>query len=564
MYISYYMRRDLKRLGLVLLLIAAAVWVWFQLNERMLPALARAEALCEEKPALTRATLDSIPPRWWWHPERRARHSLFYSKALDRELVDITSDSLILPAVEYYSLRGPDHYAMLSYYYAGRVEQNSGRTARAYAYFTFADRLADSLGDYHTGGLIARGLAEIHNYTNDFASELRYAQKAYDLFTRAGSSLHANSIHYNLANALYNNKQYEEAVSNYDLFIQFAAERGDTLAIGSAISDQASAYLSLQEPEKAKDLLEQSVKLYGFKSNVEWFADYACACAYTGEIEKALYYIDKACENVTDDYSKAKVYHRKSQIDSKRGAHKEAYEANKIVSIVLDSIINKTLQQPVVSRQSSIYRELAERKGKVLRTRTQLYISSVFVLILILGVLVAFYKIKEYRRQKESNDYMEQVALLQDLLRSMKTEIGYRIQLHFRERFDQIDRLGSRYFDSLGSANEKERIYNRVKSELDEMGSIGYTAKYFEPVINECMDNLMQRVRTAMPNLRPADLQLLTYLLMGLSPQTISVLLQTKLDATYMRTSRLKQKLLQSNTPEADQIIAILSKKNGK
>ena len=561
MYISYYMRRDLKRLGLVLLLIAAAVWVWFQLNERMLPALARAEALCEEKPALTRATLDSIPPRWWWHPERRARHSLFYSKALDRELVDITSDSLILPAVEYYSLRGPDHYAMLSYYYAGRVEQNSGRTARAYAYFTFADRLADSLGDYHTGGLIARGLAEIHNYTNDFASELRYAQKAYDLFTRAGSSLHADWACYDLANAQANNKEYEAAIDHYEHFFRAALLRADTLAASYALTDMSASYLSLNRGPEAKALLERSHREYGYPINAKWLSDYACACARSGDGQKALRTIAQAEQLITDASSRMRVWGRKAQIYAACGNYDSAYTVEQELARMVDSAVRISLEQSVVSHHRDFYRHETDRLTTRLSHRTRLLLGVILILMGLSVAVVAGLMHRNRMRRREIEEYMAQIELFRCDLMKRETalvESGTETMQQFKERFSLVNTLAETYYTHQNSPVEQQKIYSLILENLREFGSKGYVERELLPIINRTHNRVIERMKSQLDPLKESEVQLICYLLTGFSTSTIALFLNTSAENIYRRTYRLRERIRNSSAPDREEFLEVL------
>lgn len=61
------------------------------------------------------------------HMEKnRARHALLMSIALDKKHIDLQSDSLIKPALKYYSRHGKSKEALMAFYYTARIYENAG------------------------------------------------------------------------------------------------------------------------------------------------------------------------------------------------------------------------------------------------------------------------------------------------------------------------------------------------------------------------------------------------------------------------------------------------------
>lgn len=547
----------LKSMGRLILVLLILFAIWMGFNQLMKPELQRAERWCEaDEPAQALATLDSVPPQWWWHPERRARYGLLRSKALDKSYTDVRDDSLLRLAVNYYHIFGPDRYAMESLYYTGRTHQNAGRIPEAYAYFTLADRLADSLGEYHMGGLIARSISEVHAFTNNPSEELRYAEKAFDCFSRAGSTHHAEYMYFDLASALHKNDKHREAVEHYEKFIVAAQGRSDTLSLAWSQLLQAGVHLPRNEFSRAKVLLENVRRLSDYDNTVIWYTDYAIVCAHEGKIDSALYYIGKADCKAQSGMDYLRVSLRHLDVLRQYTHHKDRLPMTNLASY--DSLKNIVLDHELVSYYNNISQNEIQTLSSYLKNRTRVSLILLFVILLLVAIFLIVDILQNKNRNVEIERNITQVILLQEQLTSLQSEMGSRVLRLFREHFEQIDRLGSRYFDSMGSKNEKERIYKRVQLELEEIGSPIYVEKSLEPIINECMNNLMLRVRKRMPKLHQNDLQLLTYLLLGFSSPTISVLLQIRLEATYMRISRLKNKLSLSNTREAEEILLVI------
>lgn len=64
------------------------------------------ESIIEKDPVKALETLRSIAPEDLGSGRHRARHALLHSMALDKNYVDLTTDSIIAPAVTYFRRHG--------------------------------------------------------------------------------------------------------------------------------------------------------------------------------------------------------------------------------------------------------------------------------------------------------------------------------------------------------------------------------------------------------------------------------------------------------------------------
>ena len=129
-----------------------------------------AESCLEKNPELTVHLLDSIPTESVNGKKNKAYYALLYSMALDKSYIDMTTDSLLSPAIRYYYQRkGTSRNKMLTMYYHGRVMFNAGNFAQAAVRFAKAERLAADLKDTLYLGLIF--MAKADTYNNQYNSE---------------------------------------------------------------------------------------------------------------------------------------------------------------------------------------------------------------------------------------------------------------------------------------------------------------------------------------------------------------------------------------------------------
>ena len=77
--------------------------------------LDQAEALMTEHPDSALSILQEVDEAQLSTKAQQARFALLLSMALDKNYIDVASDSLIRPAVEYYEKHGSDRKKMLTH-----------------------------------------------------------------------------------------------------------------------------------------------------------------------------------------------------------------------------------------------------------------------------------------------------------------------------------------------------------------------------------------------------------------------------------------------------------------
>ena len=109
--------------------------------------LNRAETLMDEHPDSSLVLLRTLTFDDFRKESNRARYALLHSQALDKNYIDVTSDSLISVAVEFYKDKDDVRGKFLSYYYEGRVHINAENLMKAMLSFSKAEQLGGELQD---------------------------------------------------------------------------------------------------------------------------------------------------------------------------------------------------------------------------------------------------------------------------------------------------------------------------------------------------------------------------------------------------------------------------------
>ena len=159
-------------------------------NKQADAQLDQAEALMTEHPDSALTILQQVDDAQLTTKALQARFALLLSMALDKNYIDITSDSLIRPAVEYYENHGSYREKMLTCYYLANVLYNAKETAKCLISLTDAEKYAKSIEDHFYLGMIYRMMADAYNDIYCRNEELKYRQLSYDSFQLSGSQRH--------------------------------------------------------------------------------------------------------------------------------------------------------------------------------------------------------------------------------------------------------------------------------------------------------------------------------------------------------------------------------------
>lgn len=497
----------------------------------------------------------------------RARYSLLFAMALDKNYIDTTALSILEPTVAYYEKFGSPKDKMLSYYYLGRIYSNRKDYPNAVIYYLQALR-ESSADDYYHKGLAYEALANAYSASFNTEEELRNAILAHDCFDKIRDKNLALS-RYKIAQAYHNNEQFDLADSLYSS-VYSGLDSTSKLAF-YAMEDQVSNDLQREGPDVERDikLLEYVAEHRGNLTLTSYY-EYAYLLLLIGNKSTAenilsqLSEIDESVETMEIRYRIAKYEEH----------DKEALTLLKGLLLYQNDVVKKQLAQSVFKAQSDYYRltaEVSEQKSTIANQRS--------VIILIAGLMMAgllyivFMKrktalIREKDRLAQAVEESEK--LLETVRNRAKQEKEERDKdifdlksLNERER-DKIKELRDmyvslyqkrfceigKYYDAASShrlESIKEKAYHDVISStqalFEEIASGSEGQKKFEARINADLDDIVSKIRSDFPKLKDDDIRFICYLIVGFDTSTISFLMDISKENVRVKKHRLREKL---------------------
>lgn len=141
-----------------------------------------AEAVMEEHPDSALALLDTLDRNRLRTRGAKARHALLYSQALDKNWIDLSTDSIIKPAVKYYARHGSPDDRLKAQYYLGRIYQNAGDNESAMRCFVNAEGYASKCDDAGMAGRLYTAMTAIYYSIYQFEMALEASANAADYY----------------------------------------------------------------------------------------------------------------------------------------------------------------------------------------------------------------------------------------------------------------------------------------------------------------------------------------------------------------------------------------------
>ena len=146
------------------------------------------ESRIEQAPDSVLSVVESIAPSKFASRKLKARHALLHTIALDKNYIDLKTDSIIAPAIKYYSRRGTANERFKTLYYHGRIFQNAGDTESALDRFIKASDLASEEVDSLALARCYAAQGILYFESCDYQKAAQADRNAADIFFAVGNT----------------------------------------------------------------------------------------------------------------------------------------------------------------------------------------------------------------------------------------------------------------------------------------------------------------------------------------------------------------------------------------
>jgi tetratricopeptide (TPR) repeat protein len=423
------------------------------------------ESIINESPDSALNRLSSIDHTQIISSKTKARFNLLYSIALDKTGNDIRSDSLISPALKYYSRRMPSRHKLMTFYYTARIYENNEKYPEAMEYLAKSEAMLDEIPDRDIAALMYAAKGRIYNRT------LEYQQ--------AGMNFNKAAAEYRISGNM--NRYIANRLRAADCLLMYGAIEDSDLIISEIekISSELNQsnlnrlYLiklrrsEAQNPESTEEVLKSYLDSISDKAIIDWL--------YVTRI-----YISR--NNLKEAFSALEMYKRYDDASASyhywlgmalemSGQYKESLEEFKKYTW-----ISGTIGKNILSQDTKFVEERFRNQSLLEKEKNRRIVLSLAFIIILLGLALAtaiiisirkelkIRQLKEENLQTQLDELMlerEELAALEDRNYEGRKIISERLRII--DQFVMSDAFNDSIFEAKASQTLKDIIGNRAE-----------------------------------------------------------------------------------------------------
>lgn len=539
----------MKQLLLLLVTLFVLSGLTFCTSKSLSPALVFLEldSLLEVFPDSALSRIRQINPHSLSESER-AGWALLMVKAMDKNYIPYSNDSLIRIAVDYYKGRTSKKLERAtSYYYLGRVCEELGNDISATDAYLQALNIIGEKGISKLHLYANINLASCYYYQDLYEHSMERYQTAYHIATRLGdkSSLFfplraIGGIHASL-------NQTDSALFYYQKSLGVAQENGDSLYSATVLSDIAQYYNILEMYGRANEYISKAIAINPSPIYYYVKGDILSKC---NQLDSARYYLEKSLD-IDNLYTYVSSNYALYNLEKNRGHYANAVKYADEYIIYYDSIQHQRQRAEVTKLMDDHALESHKKEIGARQQRFMLYlIIGILLMLTIYGCL--FFLVDRKKKQKL-------IGLQQELMRNRSRLIRLHNKLATSTTEIEIERqekeltqqklrnrqkdLCMRLFESTSSYKIIQEFLSAKRQKKHPKELTDRERLKMQQSITDIYADFIQHQHQSFPQLSQADLYCCVLAYMGFSNSLIGYVMGADPNVITQRRYRIKGKI---------------------
>ncbi|MDD4991978.1 MAG: hypothetical protein PHR83_07085 [Paludibacter sp.] len=496
--------------------------------------LKRAEKLMKTSPDSALTVLKGVRRLQLINPADKALYALLMSKALYKTNSEITSDSLISIATNYYDAKDPVR-AGYSWLYSSRCAKNRGDAEVQAANLLKAQEFAQMSDDYKLRALIYCDKADMYQSQGQMDSSIILNKKGLLAFRKVNDAYNAALTIYTIG-YIYSSMRQNDSALFYLLLAEKLARPLNKIILSQTIyKGLGNNYFHHKDYKKALYYYQAApithTSVYDYN---KWYL-----IGYTfielNKLDSAKFYLRKV--KSANKFSPS-YYSLWQRIYEKEGNYTKALDFSKQVNSAQDSAYRHSLSTSFagIERKYNYEHLQLENKNLIINNKERGIIILAFLLILSIIIIISLYLSARVRKQQliiqqeltekekallekanENNELLlRQTKLQQYLLRNIKKS--------------HLPKRGVSSADTKSTASSDKKIGDEIITHVDFL-----------------YQNISTRLGEQYPNLTANDILLCCMLLADFDSGMIATFLNIRLDSVLTQRARLRKRLQLKN-----------------
>ena len=489
-----------------------------------------------------------------FHGRMLAEYRLLKAMALDKNYVNVASDSLALPAYQYFQKHGPKEKEMMSLYYLALSHYYSHDDTEAILLLEGVTEMANQVGNLYYVGLsqIMESYAYLRTYCISEAVES--AEHGVNAFAAIPNPFQVQRAKLQLADAYHTTKKFKQAIDIWQELISTCP--ADTFTMRRALIHAAYS-LYLYHPERADSAMrfyDRALTDYRASMSSVEAAHYGEVAAMAGntqlahQIGEQLKLSGKHPEQRA--YLEYKLYKKENKLEGALAAAEEFHDQ-------LDTIMTNALEQSLVKAQRDYQEQqkLATKHALIMSNRVGLV--SVLCLLLALLALWLFYsrrrKISALEREQMIGNLRSMATLLQESERKNSDleenllAVQMRYIAAYKKQFSKISSIIENYYTSSGMKNGRDMVYKQVMDIAATIGSDNARMKSLERDLDSIHGHAMELYRSEFPDKDEDHYRWVCLFMAGFTTPMLELLTKAPRNTIYSKKKRLLEEIKRSS-----------------
>lgn len=449
-----------------------------------LPELVHAESVMFDHPDSALHILEAMPmPSARRDKENHALWCLLLTQAQVKQIIKISSDSLVRIAYDYYKPTDNARRKAMSALYMGNINYNLGNIEEAMRYYLEGKTEVEKTNDYKTGYLIMSSLGKLYLYRDFEEYAFDACSKAYDYAVKDSNKRYQMGALQYLARCYCLLDKLPAAIETYQKCMEIALELGlenDEYYYGVQ-HETALVYTNSCEYEKSLSILRPFPVKYRSNSLIgkNLFS--------LGKLDSAFYYLNKAL-NTDNVYTKESVYRYLYRLCDNSKYHQYLKTYCDSLLFYTDSVMSLDKGKEIIAYKEKYDHQklIAEQQRLKLEkadAQRMMFIITI-CLIVVIAVVAYFYQKRLVRKEttirkqsEQLQDFMLQLheyetqlmqnnRYMEELKEQLSGQEMNSEELHeYREQIDSLQVENSRLSEKI---NSLQHHINDYSSKLDK------------------------------------------------------------------------------------------------
>lgn len=476
-----------------------------------------------------------------------ALYALLLSEAMHRkQQLNAETDTLLLPAIKYFSESGDSLYAERALYCKAHLDRRLYRMKDAMQSFLKALLFLQGSGNDEQLYRVNTWLGVVCLNQEEYEGKMRYSKEALKAALRMDNLFYKNLALCDIATGYYFLNRLDSAL--YYAQAAYDAAIADSLPsqLPHVYTDLGSIYAKMGENGKALEYIDKAIGLRPRKDTLAilgLYADKVDLFGKLGQYDSAYHYFRKAVAS-PNLATQADAYNHMSGAYYKMGRCNEAYSLLLRFTELADSVRKQRHTAEVIALQELYKHEQLSVENLYWRTQAAERQSNVYLMatlsllsLWIASTIYFFY----WRNRRRLVEQQHQLASQQEELHHQRQVTTENLQ-RMAEMEQKEARLKETFF---------RRLNQRIVQEIEKGSNILLSDDDWEDIVQNAdiiFDNFTRRLQQHYPALNKEDLRYCCMVKMQLSQLEMSKIMHLEKDSVKKRLKRIRMEKMKADS----------------